>query len=490
MADPALARYGGGRAWRDELRATLALAWPLILTNLAQTALNTTDVVMMGWLGPNALAAGALGFNLYFPFAIFGIGLLTAVSPMVARELGARSSSVRDVRRTVRQGLWTAIAIAFPVWLILWHAEWILFALGQPPGPAAEAASYVRALQWAFLPFLGYIVLRSFITALERPIWALWIVGLAVPFNVLADWCLIFGKLGFPRLELAGAGIATVLTSMLMFAGIALLVLRDRRFRRYHIFGRFWRPDWPRFLQLWRLGLPIAAAIMFEVSIFSAATFLMGLLGAEALAAHSIAIQIASLAFMVPLGFGMAATVRVGRAFGAQDREAVARAGWISFAIGVGFMSLTTALMVLAPRLLIRGFLDFSRPENLPVVELAVTFLAFAALFQLFDGAQAVCSGMLRGLHDTRVPMIMAAVGYCGVGLPLGIVLAFPLGFAGSGIWIGLAGGLAVVATLMTRRWIGRERLGLTRHAPPPSLAGLSPAGQRSTARLLRADSR
>jgi MATE family multidrug resistance protein len=253
-----------------------------------------------------------------------------------------------------------------------------------------------------------------------------------------------------------------------MFGGLALVLLFDRKFRRFHIFGRFWRADWPRFRQLWRLGLPIAATLVFEVTIFNAAVFLMGLISADAIAAHSIAIQIASVAFMVPLGFGQASTVRVGRAYGARDEAGITRAGWTAYALGVGFMALTASLMLFAPRLLIGGFLDLSEPENANVVRLAVTFLAFAALFQLVDGAQVVGAGMLRGLHDTRVPMIFAAIGYWGIGFPLGAVLAFPLGMEGVGIWIGLATGLAVVAVLMTVRWARRERLGLTRPTPPP----------------------
>jgi MATE family multidrug resistance protein len=260
----------------------------------------------------------------------------------------------------------------------------------------------------------------------------------------------------------------------MMFAGMAVLIVRDRKFRRYHVFGRFWRPDWPRLRELWRLGLPIAVTLVFEVSIFNAAVFLMGLVGPNALAAHAIAIQIASLTFMVPLGFSQAVTVRVGRAFGAGDREGIRRAGWTAYAMGVGFMAVCACVMLLAPRFLIGAFLDLSSPENAPVVSLAVTFLTFAALFQIVDGAQAVGAGMLRGLHDTRVPMIFAAVGYWGVGLPLGVVLGFPLGLAGAGIWTGLAAGLAAVALLMTGRWIMRERLNLV--DPGPSRALKSPA--------------
>src|SRR5690606_10492965 len=205
----ATSRLSAGH-WRAELRAMLLLAWPMILTNLGQTAMTATDVMMMGRLGPQALAAGTLGSNLYFAPMIFGLGLVLAVSPMIAFELGRKRHSVRDVRRTVRQGLWVSLVVVVPIWLILWNGEAILLAMGQDAALAAEAAVYLRAWQWACLPFYWFVVLRSFISALERPGWALVIVFFAVAFYVLANYCLIFGHFGFPRLELMGADIATV----------------------------------------------------------------------------------------------------------------------------------------------------------------------------------------------------------------------------------------------------------------------------------------
>ncbi len=453
-------------SWRGEIRAMLLLAWPMVLTNLAQTAMTATDVMMMGRVGPEALAAGTLGSNVYFAPMIFGLGLILATSPMIARELGRRSTSVRDVRRTVRQGMWVGLIVAVPIWLLLWQTEAILLAMGQDPALSAQAEDYMRALQWALLPFYWYIVLRSFISALERPGWALVVMVVAVTFNIVANWALIFGNLGFPAMGIVGAGIATTASSTLMFLGMVVVVTTDRQFRRYAIFGRFWRADWPRLIELVRLGLPIAGVLALEVSVFNAAALLMGLIDATSLAAHAIAIQIASITFMVPMGLGQAATVRVGRAFGANDREGVIRAGWTAFVLGVGFMALVALVMLFAPRALIWAFIDLDDPVNLPVVELAITFLALAALFQIVDGAQAVGGGMLRGLHDTTVPMIYAAIGYWAIGMSLGVALAFPLGFDGVGIWIGLSVGLAVVAVLFITRWMGRERF-----LPQPALS-------------------
>ncbi|MER8947565.1 MATE family efflux transporter [Mesorhizobium sp. M0184] len=448
--------------WRREIRAMLALAWPMVLTNLGQTAMTATDVMMMGRLGPDTLASGALGANLYFMPLIFGLGLMLATSPMMATELGRRRHSVRDLRRTVRQGLWLAILICIPIWALLWHGESVLLAMGQEPALAHQAGIYLRWLEWAVLPFFGYIVLRSFISALERPGWALIIVFVAVACNAFFNWLFMFGNLGIQSMGIAGSGLATTLSSTLMFAGMAAVVMLEKKFRRYRLFGRFWRADWPRFKGLLRLGLPIAGLLAFEVTIFNAAAFLMGLIDAASLAAHAIAIQIASITFMVPLGLNQAVTVRVGLAHGAGNPEGVSRAGWTAYVVGVSFMALMGLVMILWPHLLIGAFIDLGNPANAEVVALAVSFLAFAALFQVFDGAQAVASGMLRGLHDTKVPMIYAAIGYWGIGLPLGVLLAFRFGFNGVGIWIGLSSGLAVVAALLLVRWLRRDRI-----APP-----------------------
>jgi MATE family multidrug resistance protein len=375
----------------------------------------------------------------------------------MARELGRNRFTVREIRRTVRQGLWIALTISIPIWLVLWNTKTILLAMGQNPDLAEQAGHYVRALQWAVLPFYGYIVLRSFIASLERPGWALIIAIVAVGCNALANWCLIFGHFGFPKLGIVGSGIATSLSSTILFTGLVAVISLDRKFRRYHLFGRFWRADWPRYRQLFRLGIPIAAILSFEVTIFNAAAFLMGLIGADSLAAHAIAIQIASISFMVPMGFGQAATVRVGRAYGAQDHEGIRRAGWVAFIAGTGFMSMTALLMITAPHQLIRAFVDINDPANTGVISLAVSFLAFAALFQIFDGGQAVASGMLRGLHDTTVPMVYAAIAYWGVGLPLSIGFGFWLHMKGSGIWLGLA----TASILLMSRWLRRKQLGI-----------------------------
>ncbi|HWH21781.1 MAG TPA: MATE family efflux transporter, partial [Allosphingosinicella sp.] len=273
--------------WIAEARATLLLAYPLILTNLAQALIHATDVALLGWVGPRTLAAGALGVNVFVAFLVFGMGLVMAAAPLMAREYGARPNSVRDIRRTVRQSMWAAVMIAIPCWAIMWESEAILLMLGQDPALSADAARFVRALQWGLLPYLFFLILRSFVSTLDAPIWSLVVGGAAVVINFLLNYSLIFGKFGLPELGLLGAGIGSALSNLLMFLGMAAVVSLHPRFRRYHLFGRFWRPDFQRLRQVWKLGLPIAITLTLEVTIFAAAVFLMGLLDTASLAAHS-----------------------------------------------------------------------------------------------------------------------------------------------------------------------------------------------------------
>jgi multidrug resistance protein, MATE family len=448
--------------WRQEARATAALAGPLVLTNLAQSAIQTTDIVLLGWLGARDLAAGFLGSNLYVALLIFGMGVVFASSPIMAEQLGRRRHSLRETRRTVRQAMWAAGTATLPAWVLLWQAEPILVLLGQEPALAADAARFTRTLMWGYLPALCFLVLRGFVAALERPLWALLIGIGGVLFNALINYGLIFGAFGLPGLGLVGAGLGSSLTQLFMFAGLALVVTRQRRFRRYRLFGNFWRSDWPRYRAIWRIGAPIAVTLALEVTVFNAAVFLMGLIGTDALAAHAIAIQVAALTFMVPLGLSQAVTVRVGLAYGRRDVDGIARAGWTAFALGTLFMSMAALVLLAVPGPIVRAFID-DGPANAGVIRLAISFLGIAALFQVVDGAQAVGAGMLRGLQDTTVPMFFAAFGYWVVGIGVGAWLGFRGGWGGVGIWVGLASGLAIVAVLMLTRWTARERLGLVR---------------------------
>lgn len=450
--------------WRAEVAATLRLSWPLILTSLAEIAIMTTDVLMMGWLGPAALAAGNLGVNLYHAVFVLGFGIASATAPLMAQALGRRKHEVRDVRRSVRQGFWACAATCLPSWLFLWHGETVLALMGQDPALAAAAGTYLRVMMWGLLPLLWFMVLRSFVSALERPLPALLVTVGAIGINAFSNWVLMFGNLGAPALGLTGAGISSTIAGATLFLGLLAYIHADRRMRRYKLLGRVWRPDWPRFRELWRIGLPIATTFGFEMLVFNACAFLMGLISTNALAAHAIAMQISGFTFMVVMGLAQAATVRVGRAVGRGDPAAAGRAGWVALALGGGFMTVMAVLLLTVPAPIVGLFLDEGAPGTAEVAALAISFLAVAALFQVVDGGQAIGQGCLRGLKDTRVPMIYAGVGYWVLGLPIGAFLAFRTGMAGLGLWVGLAVGLGIVAVLVVMRWARRDRLNLVGH--------------------------
>ena len=478
MATMIGARSHGVGAWRREARALAALSVPIILTNVGQVAIQTTDVVMIGWLGADALAASVLGVNVMFVLLLFGIGVVAATGPMIAQDLGRRRHAVREPRRTVRQGLWVALALSLPAWLLLWNIAPLLHLFRQDPELIAAAEPYVHAAMWGFVPALWFVVLRNFIASLERPRAGMVVMFAGVAFNALADYGLIFGAFGLPALGLQGAGVATALTNLLLFGALLGFVLIDRQFRRFHILGRLWRPDWTRFLEIFRIGLPIGVTLVMEVGLFAAAGFLIGLIGKAELAAHQIALQCASVAFMVPLGLAQAATVRVGLAAGGGDAPGVRRAGIAALIMGGLFMAATATVMWTSPHALVGLFIDTADPVNAPVVQAAVTFLAVAAVFQLVDGGQVIGAGALRGLKDTRWPMVFAGLAYWAVGMSLAVGLGFGAGLGGLGIWLALAVALAVAAALMIGRFLILERR-LARATPPPR-PGLQSAARAS----------
>ena len=453
MSIAAAARGGGaGRVLGDEIRATVALSIPIALTQIAQMALHTTDVVMTGRLGPHALAAGQLGHNLFFPVFITTLGVLFATAAMFAQEIGARR--YKGVRRTVRQGFWVIVVMTGPAWLFFWNAEAVLVhLLGQDPELAPRAADYALGAMWGFPFMAGFSLLRNFIAAHGRPRAALWILVVGIGVNAFADWVLMFGKFGLPRWELFGLGIATTLVQTAMFLALLGVVLADRRWRRYRILARFWRPDWPRFREVWTVGLPIGLTKLAEAGLFAASGFLVGLIGVEALAGHAVALQYAAIAFMLPFGVAQAATVRVGLAVGRGDPEGARRAGRVAMIVGLLVVIPLALLFVTAGRTLAGLFLSAGDGHGEAAVGYAVSFLAMAGLFQLADGGQAVTAGALRGFKDTRVPMVIALIGYWPVGIGTALLLAFEFGLGGIGVWGGLALGLAVVWAALVLRF-------------------------------------
>lgn len=445
----------------DELRAMLRLAAPMVGANLLQMAVFAVDVVFVARLGPEALAASSLSVSLFGLLMWSMTGLVGAASPLIAAELGSRSHAVREVRRTVRMAGWAGLlAACFAMGVCLLGGP-LMRVTGQDAGVIARAVPFLQVLMWAAIPTVLAALLRTVVATLGRPGIGTAITGMAVAINALGNWVFVFGNWGAPELGLLGSAISSVLTSTAMLFAFMLVFRFDRRLHRYRLLGRWWRPEWKRFADVMRIGLPICGTIIAEAGMFNGAAFVMGRIGETELAAHTLALQFAAIAFQVPFGVGQAATIRVGLAFGARDKAAIALAGKVATQLGIGFMALSAGVMMLFPMQLLRLYIDPSAPENARVVVLALQYMMVAAAFQLFDGAQAVGASMLRGLQDTRVPMLIAIFGYWvpGVGTALWLGLFTTIG--GIGVWVGLLVGLIFVAGLLHCRWSMRARLGL-----------------------------
>jgi MATE family multidrug resistance protein len=447
--------------WRGELAATLRIAAPLALANLLQMLVYAMDVIFVARLGEEQLAASSLSISLFGLMMWCFSGMTGMVAALIAAELGRRRHAVREVRRSARMALWLSALCGLAGMAVCWFGREIMLASGQQPHIAELAGGFLRVIMWAMIPMIAANALRSVVSALGRPVYATAITGLAIGVSALANYAFVFGHFGVPAMGLQGSALASVVTGAFGFVAYVVAIQADRRLRRYHLFGNWWRTEWQRFGQLVRTGLPVAGTILAEAALFSGAAFLMGNIGASQLAGHTIALQVAALAFQIPFGVGQAATIRVGYHYGAGDRVAVGRAGWVAIVLGTGFMALTAMVMTFAPRLVLGIYVDTEAAKNAALMGFAIQFMVVAAAFQLFDGMQAVAAGALRGLQDTRMPMLYALFGYWGPGLGTAVWLGFFTPLAGLGIWIGLAVGLIVVALLMLQRWSRRARLGL-----------------------------
>ncbi|MEO1192328.1 MAG: MATE family efflux transporter [Pseudomonadota bacterium] len=418
---------------------------------LAQIAVNSVEIVYAGQLGPTYLAAATVGSHTFHAAFLFLMGLAIAVAPLVSQARGR--GAFREVRRTVRQGLWAVTALSLPPMILLWYIQPIMLALGQAPAVAAAAEDFTRPLTLGLPAWVWYFVLRNFAAAMGRPRPGLYAMLSGVVINAVAGYMLVFGNWGAPDLGITGAGIAATLAAWVVFLVMLAFVFIDPKLKRMRLFARFWRPDWELFKEINRVGLPIGTALFFETLLFLAALYLQGLISIASQAAHGAAIMIIAITFMLPMGVAQAGTVRIGLAVGRRDRSAAGRAAVITFALGLGCTVFTALLLLSVPTTLVGIFLVESQPDAAQVLQLGVAFLAVGALFQLVDGGQAIAMGCLRGLRDTTKPMLIAGFCYMGIGLPLSALLGFETDLAGVGIWIGLAVGLAAAAVLLTWRF-------------------------------------
>ncbi|WP_178133911.1 MATE family efflux transporter [Vineibacter terrae] len=437
-----------------EARATVALALPIVGTQLAQMAIHTTDVLLLARLSERALAASALAVSIYGFFMVMCMGLAMGTPALAAQALGRDRADREKVRRAVHDGLIvTGIGSAVAM-VALWFSGPLLLWSGQAPELVAQTVPFLRILSIGFLSVIWFAVLRGFIAALERPRPAMVLMAIAVLLNAVLNYGLVFGALGLPRLELLGAAIGSSTVNIAILVALGLYIRFDTQFAAYRLAQGWWRSTASRLIHYSRVSAPIALTFGSEVGLFSAAALLMGRLGASEVAAHQVALQWAAITFMVPMGIAQAATVRVGLAAGAHDMAGVRRAGWIAIALGVGFMACAGLMFWLAGGWLIAVFVP--SPAS-PIYALAVAYLSWAALFQVVDGAQAVANGSLRGLHDTTVPMLLAAGGYWLAAFPAAVWLGLFTTWKGEGVWAGLAFGLTLVAVLLVWRFAARS---------------------------------
>ncbi len=463
QADPHRSVLTLPQTYLGETIATLKLAWPLVLTQLASMAIGVTDVLLLGYLGPEALAAAALGLSLFYMPMMFGFGMSSALSPSLAQVIGAdphgldaerrRQETTDQLRAHFRTGMWAVGLTSLPAIALLLFARPLFGLLGQNPGLSETAALYVTAMLPA-LPFMLLIgVMRNLFSALSRPRPALLITLVWIAVNALFNWVLIFGHLGAPALGVLGSGIATASATLLAAAVMVVTVMlhpATRAIRPFEGMLRFDRAGVWRFVVL---GFPIGVTLFFEGAIFNAALWLVGLFGSDQLAGHQIAINVASLTFQIPLGIAFAQTVRVGYAAGAGDWNAVRRSGHVGQGLAFVFMGLTAFVMWTWPYEIAGLYLDINDPRSHQAAMFAAQYLAIAAIFQLVDGQQVAAAYGLRGLKDTRIPMWIAGLAYWVLGFPVCVMLGFWTPLDGQGVWAGLAFALLVAAALMTWRF-------------------------------------
>ncbi|UPK34505.1 MATE family efflux transporter [Bradyrhizobium sp. 186] len=434
-----------------ELSETTKLVLPMVLTQVGQIAMMTTDLAFIGRIDAEAVAAAALASRVYLISFTVSVGLLGAIVPLAAQAFAADNLVV--VRRALRMGLWAALMLSFPIVALSLRGEQILLLLGQVPDTARLAQQYLFGLAWGVAPALSFLAIRSFMIAVNRPEPVLCITLAAIPLNALLAYLLIYGKLGLPRLELFGAGLATTLVNCATFLAALWCALMHRPFRDYQAFVHLWRFDWPMMRQLIAIGTPVSIASLMSSGLTSAATMLAGMISTSVLAAHQIAVQVAGTLFTIPFGVSMAAAVRVGHAVGRKDGPGVKRAGLVAMLFGIVITAILTLATIAARFEIAEVFLGGSVFRSDATVGLAAKLVLVGAGFFMTDAVQSIAVGSLSGLKDTRVPLLFAGIAYWLIGFSLSYVLSLKIGLGAVGIWIGLSIGKAVYAGLLVLRF-------------------------------------
>lgn len=434
-----------------EIKQLFKLIIPLASAQVAQALTGFFDTLMMGHLGASTLAAGGLASITFMTLISIAGGIVMAVTPMVAEAYGAEKK--HRIAQITSQGFWLVLLLTIPIMVVVSNIGKLLLQQGQDPATVTLVNAYLRIMVWACFPALGFMLLRSVISGLShtRPIMI--IVMLGTIFNIAGNYILAFGKLGFPRLEIAGLAIASTVSFWGMFAAMVVYVAWHPLIKAYRLFSRLNQLKLPLMWRLIRLGAPIGIFIALESGLFAVVTYLMGAIGTDVLAAHQIVLQTVVIIFMIPLGISYAATIRVGQWLGQQDLEKVQIAGYLSIAIGLIFNLLVAIAFLVFPQVIIGLYLDLHDPANLPVIKMAVPMLTIGVVALILDGMQKIVYGALQGLQDTQIPMLLSIPAFWGVGLTTGYILGFTYSMGGVGLWIGQSIGLAIAAILFLFRF-------------------------------------
>jgi MATE family multidrug resistance protein len=436
---------------RIETKKFLQLAIPLASAQVAQSLTGFFDTIMMGRLGAETLAAGGLASLTFFALLNTIAGVVMGLSPLVAEADGAGDRY--RIEQLVRQGFWLVLFLSIPTTIAIANFDSIMLRLGQAPTIVTGANTYLDIMLWGFFPALGFAMLRGFVSGLShaRPIMTIVIVGTL--FNIIGNYVLGFGKFGFPRLELAGLALSSTVTLWGMFFALLVYSLKHPQLRKYRIIEQLHRLKPHILLELIKIGFPIGVFLALEIGLFVIVTYFMGALGTKVLAAHQIVFQTILVIFMIPLGMSYAATVRVGQWLGQKNLEGIKRSGYLSIGIGLVFAITVTIAMLLFPQAIVSLYIDIDDPANGEILALALPMLTIATVSQIPDVVQKITYGVLQGMQDTRVPILLSIPSFWGVGLTTGYILGFPLGWGGTGLWLGHFGGMAIAASLFLVRF-------------------------------------
>lgn len=438
-----------------EIKIITATALPLMAAFLAQKGMQFVDALMMGWIGPSALAAGALGTSTFFVAVLFCMGTLSAVGVLVVRARGANQPS--EIAANLQHGFLLVPLLSLPSMILVWYVPNVLMMMGEEPLVITATAAFLHGLVWGIPGFLLFFVLREFVSAFELARIVMMVCVLSIPLTFAANYIFIYGKLGLPAFGIAGIGYASAMIMWLMFLSLFLYAKKHRRLKNYTPSLFWFKFNYQKLKELFVLGVPSGLILVLDVGMFSSAAFMMAHFGITALAAHQVAFQCASVAYAVPYGLSVAIALQVGHAMGANDIKQAKRYAYLGFWMGLIISAVIALFFIFTPNILASIFLNKSDAQYQEINQMVRSFFIAAAIFQCFDATQAMMSGALRGFKDTFIPMLICFSSYWILGIGSCYYLAFHTRIGAVGIWYGLTIGLLSAGVILTLRFVQKS---------------------------------